>query len=114
MDAKLQRVEIYETTDGKSPFKAWLRSLRDQRAKQRIRARIARVRLGNFGDSRPVGEGVVELRVHCGPGYRVYLGRDGDEIVILLVGGDKSTQERDISSAKAYWKDYRETKNANQ
>lgn len=103
MDAKPQRVDIYETNDGKSPFKTWLRSLRDQRAKQAVRARIARVRLGNLGDSRPVGEGVIELRIHHGPGYRVYLGRDGEELVILLVGGDKSSQDRDISSAKAYW-----------
>lgn len=113
MDAKPQRVEIYETRDGKSPFKSWLRRLRDQKAKQRIRARIARVRLGNFGDSRPVGDGVVELRIHYGPGYRVYLGRDGDELVILLVGGDKSAQQRDIARAKAYWKDYREKRGAN-
>ncbi len=114
MDAKPQRVEIYETIDGKSPFKTWFRSLRNQKTKQRIRARIARVRLGNFGDSRPVGEGVIELRIHLGPGYRIYLGREGEEMVILLVGGDKSSQERDISTAKEYWKNYRETKNANQ
>lgn len=113
MDVKPQRVEIYETADGKSPFKTWLRNLRDQRAKQAVRARIARVRLGNFGDSSPVGDGVVELRIHYGPGYRVYLGRDGDQLVILLVGGEKSTQERDIVNAQAYWKEYQESKNAN-
>jgi putative addiction module killer protein len=114
MEIKPQRVEIYEAADDKSPFKSWLRNLRDQRAKQAVRARIARVRLGNLGDHRPVGEGVIELRIHSGPGYRVYLGRDGDELVILLVGGDKSTQDRDITNAKAYWKDHQETKNANQ
>ncbi len=114
MDAQPQRVEIYETVDGKSPFKTWLRGLRDQHAIQRLRARLARLRLGNYGDSRTVGEGVVELRIHFGPGYRVYLGRDGDEVVILLIGGDKGTQDRDISKAKSYWKNYCETKNANQ
>ncbi len=112
MGAMPQRVEIYETIDGKSPFKAWLRNLRDQRAKQRVRARIARVRLGNFGDLKSVGEGVLELRIHAGPGYRVYLGRDGDAIVVLLAGGDKGSQDRNISEARRYWKDYRETKNA--
>ena len=114
MDAQPQRVEIYELVDGKSPFKTWLRGLRDQQARQKIRARIARVRLGNFGDSRAVGEGVIELRIHYGPGYRVYLGREGDEVVILLLEGIKSTQGKDISNAKTYWKNYRETKNANQ
>ena len=112
MDAAPQRVEIYETADGKCPFKTWLRNLRDQRARQVVRARIARVRLGNFGDSSSVGEGVSELRMHYGPGYRVYVGRDGDELVILLAGGDKGTQDRDILNAKTYWKDYRESKNA--
>lgn len=112
MDAKPQRVEMFETVEGKCPFKAWLRDLRDQRARQAIRARIARVRLGNFGDSTPVGDGVIELRIHYGPGYRVYLGRDGDALVILLVGGDKSTQERDILTAKDYWKAYQESKDA--
>lgn len=87
MDAEPQRVEIYETTDGKNPFKAWFRSLRDQKVKQRVRARLARVRLGNFGDTTSVGEGVIELRIHIGPGYRVYLGRDGERLVILLAGG---------------------------
>jgi putative addiction module killer protein len=68
---------------------------------------ITRVRLGNFGDARTVGDGVHELRIHTGPGYRVYFGREGDAVVILLCGGDKGPQNRDIERAKDYWRDYR-------
>lgn len=79
----------------------------DGTTRNRIRQRIARVRLGNFGDTRSVGEGVQELRIHFGPGYRVYLGREGEAIVILLCGGDKGAQERDIERAQVYWRDHR-------
>lgn len=79
-------------------YDAWFTSLRDERARQRINIRIRRVSLGNFGDVKPVGEGVSELRIDYGPGYRVYLVQRGD--VILLCGGDKRTQERDITKAK--------------
>ena len=65
------------------------------------------MRLGNFGDTRSVGEGVQELRIPFGPGYRVHFGREGDAIVILLCGGDKSTQTRDIGRAQDYWRDHR-------
>jgi len=80
--------------------------VRDRAARARIRARIARLRLGNFGDTKRVGE-VFELRVHVRPGYRVYYGREGDAVVILLCGGDKRSQARDIERAEAYWRDYR-------
>ena len=79
-------------------YDAWFASLRDEGARQRINIRIRRVSLGNFGDVKPVGEGVSELRIDYGPGYRVYLVQRGD--VILLCGGDKRTQERDITKAK--------------
>lgn len=69
--------------------------------------RINRLRLGNFGDHKVVGDGVFELRIDYGPGYRVYFARDGAEIVILLIGGDKRTQDRDIETAKEYWADYK-------
>lgn len=72
-----------------------------------IRQRIARIRLGNLGDARSVGEGVQELRIHFGPGYRVYFGRDGDAVVILLCGGDKGSQDRDVARAHEYWREYR-------
>ena len=93
---------------GKCPFRAWLDRLRDQQAVRKIEARVARVRLGNFGDSKPVEEGVVELRISYGPGYRAYFGRDGSTIVVLLCGGGKSTQDKDIELAKRYWREYKE------
>jgi len=82
-------------------FEAWLGALRDLRGRTAIARRIARMAEGNFGDVEPVGEGVSELRVDMGPGYRVYFSVCGPQIVIVLAGGDKSTQQRDIKRAKA-------------
>ena len=82
-----------------SAFVQWLDGLRDLQARARIQARIERLATGNPGDVEPVGEGVSELRIHYGPGYRVYFKRTGMEIVILLAGGDKSTQAKDIKKA---------------
>jgi putative addiction module killer protein len=81
-------------------FSGWLKGLRDIRARAKILARIDRLELGNPGDVAPVGEGVSELRIHYGPGYRVYIVQRGEEAVILLCGGDKSSQEADIARAK--------------
>ena len=81
-------------------FVDWLDNLRDSRAKARIIARIDRMEMGNFGDVRPVGDGVNELRIHYGTGYRVYFARRGPVVVILLCGGDKKTQRADIAKAK--------------
>ncbi len=81
-------------------FRKWERKLKDQKAKALIAARILRVANGLLGDVSPVGEGVSELRIHYSPGYRVYFRRSGEEIVMLLCGGDKSTQEQDIKQAK--------------
>lgn len=97
----------YLTDAGRNPFREWMDGLRDLQARARIRIRLNRVRLGNFGDSKSVGEGVLELRMDFGPGYRVYLGQDGDVLVILLCGGDKRTQARDITRAKEFWRSYR-------
>lgn len=97
----------YLTETGQNPFRKWLHSLRDLQARARIRVRLNRVRLGNPGDCKPVGDGVMELRMDFGPGYRVYWGQDGDVLVILLCGGDKSTQTRDIATAKQYWQSYK-------
>ena len=96
----------YVTADGRSPFADWLEGLRDRRARARVETRLARVRLGNLGDYRLVGEGVHELRIFYGPGYRVYFGFESNRVVLLLVGGVKGTQRRDIATAKSYWADY--------
>jgi putative addiction module killer protein len=82
-------------------------SLRDIKTRAKIRVRLDRISLGNFGDCHGVGEGVQELRLDYGPGYRIYFGQKGTSIVILLCGGDKSTQTKDIKTAKRYWNEYR-------
>ena len=107
MEAHQRELEFYLTEDGKSPFMEWLHSLDDVKARAKIRVRLDRVRLGNFGDCRGVGDGIQELRIHFGPGYRVYFGQAGQTLVILLCGGDKSSQMKDIELAKHYWNDYR-------
>ncbi len=84
-----------------------MRGLKDRAAGARIRARLARLRLGNFGDTNTLGGGLHELRIDHGPGYRVYFGRAGDRVVLLLCGGTKRNQSRDIVQAKAYWSNYR-------
>lgn len=89
-----------------TPFSDWLESLRDARAVGIVRARLNRIRLGNFGDSKSVGGGVEELRIDFGPGYRVYYGRRGSLTVVLLCGGDKRTQNRDILTAQKYWREF--------
>ena len=97
-------IEVRET----ETFSQWLSKLRDQIAKARIASRIRRLAFGNPGDVEPVGEGVSELRIHYGPGYRVYFIQRGALVVVLLCGGDKSSQKLDISKAKAIaaeWKD---------
>ena len=87
---------IFEATD---LFKGWLSSLKDMRAKARILARIRSAEFGNLGDCSPVGEGVSEMRIHVGPGYRLYFTRTGDVVYLLLLGGDKSSQKKDIATA---------------
>lgn len=105
MDAYERTIRIFIADDGRAPFETWLEALRDKRFKARILTRIDRLRLGNFGDCRSVGVGVYELRIHMGPGFRVYFGLIGSEIVLLLCGGDKSTQSRDIANAQYYWQE---------
>lgn len=102
-----QEVRVYARPDGSEPFTDWLRGLRDGISRNRIRRRLARLRLGNLGDARSVGDGVQELRIHFGPGYRVYFGRENERVVILLSGGDKASQDRDIERAKEFWRDHR-------
>lgn len=97
----------YLTASGKDVFESWLNNLRDDRAEARIGARINRLAGGNFGDCKPVGGGVWELRVDYGPGYRVYYAIIGDELVLLLCGGDKRKQSSDIAKAIEYFDDYK-------
>lgn len=87
-------------------YRDWMSALRDRKAVFRVSARVNRLMSGNAGDSRPVGEGVIEMRIHYGPGYRVYYKVRGNEIVILLAGGTKKTQSEDIELAKRLAADY--------
>jgi putative addiction module killer protein len=95
-------IEIRQT----GRFARWFESLRDSRARTRIQARIRRLSLGNFGDTKSVGEGVSELRIDYGPSYRVYFIQRGDVLVVLLAGGDKRTQDRDIATAHAMAREF--------
>ena len=102
-----RRFFLYKTAAGIEPFTVYLESLNDRRAAAKIKARIARAELENLGDHRTVGQGVVELRIDFGPGYRVYAGFHGNETIVLLCAGDKSSQHVDIAKAHIYWRDYR-------
>lgn len=97
----------YEDEDGRCPFDEWLTGLRDRMAKARIDVRLRQIETGNLGDAKPVGEGVIELRIRIGAGYRVYCGRHGQDWVILLCGGDKDSQTKDIARAKNYWANWK-------
>ena len=99
-------VIVYRDPAGNEPFTTWLNRLRDPITRRRIIKRLIRLEHGQLGDTKPVGSGVYELRFFFGAGYRVYYGEDGDTIVVLLCGGDKSSQRRDIQRAKAYWQEY--------
>jgi putative addiction module killer protein len=92
-----------------SVFSDWLNSLNDQKAKARILHRLSQASLGNFGDCEPVGEGVSEMRIHHGPGFRVYFVRHGAAVYVLLCGGDKSSQRRDIVRAKRMARELKES-----
>lgn len=105
--AKPKAVVVYRDESGKEPFADWLSRLRDPKGRRAVLSRIGRLEQGLYGDCAPVGEGVSELRLFLGPGYRVYFGEDGDSIVILLCGGDKGSQDGDIKAAKGYWREYR-------
>ncbi|MBU6290703.1 MAG: type II toxin-antitoxin system RelE/ParE family toxin [Burkholderiales bacterium] len=98
----------YLMPNGISPYSEWFENLKDNVIKASIRMRLRRVEMGNFGDYSPVGAGVIELRLHLGPGYRIYFGRHGTGVIILLCGGDKSTQAEDIRRAKGMWADWKE------
>jgi putative addiction module killer protein len=101
------RILRYTTDNGTIPFSDWLSGIRDKIAQASIRMRLRQLEMGNFGDAKPVGHGVVELRVHVGAGYRVYCARHDEDVVILLCGGGKQTQTSDIRIAKSYWANWK-------
>ncbi len=102
-----REVVLFRTKEGRIPLVEWLQTVRDRRLQQRIQARIDRLSLGNFGHTRSVGEGVHELKIDFGPGFRIYFGCHGEKIVVLLYGGDKGSQDEDIKEAKKFWKAYK-------
>ncbi|MGH8683366.1 MAG: type II toxin-antitoxin system RelE/ParE family toxin [Burkholderiales bacterium] len=99
-------IRRYRTAAGDEPFTQWLSDLRDRQARARILARLERLAVGNFGDSKALRDGVSELRIDWGPAYRVYFGRDGATVIVLLCGGDKRKQDRDIERAVELWQEY--------
>jgi len=106
VEARERKRKTYKTEGGAEPFIDWLQSVRHlPQVLPKVFLRLKRAELGNFGDHESVGEGVIELRIDFGPGYRVYQGIDGDEI-ILLWGGTKKTQNEDIETARQFWRDY--------
>lgn len=98
-------IKTYVTQNGEEPFSNWLASL-DSKVRHKVKERLWRVMLGNLGDYKFVGEGVFELRLNFGAGYRIYFGNKENAIILLLCGGDKSTQYKDIARAITYWKEY--------
>ena len=101
-------IRYYETSSGRVPFLDWLQSIHDPVVSQRINARVVRLLTGNLGDVRMVGDGVFEMRLAFGGGYRIYAATVGSQVVLLLCGGDKGSQTKDIAKAKVFYEDYRE------
>jgi len=107
MPVQPRDIRNYIAPTGKEPFEEWLQSITDTKTRAIIRTRLNRVRMGNFGDSKSLGDDVYELRVHYGPGYRIYFAEWDGIIIILLCGGSKRSQNRDIRRAKKYWQELR-------
>lgn len=103
-------LELYESTNGKRPFEVWFKEIKEAHTRAKILTRLDRLKLGNFGDCKTLQNGVSELRIHYGPGIRVYYGKIGNKVILLLCGGDKGSQSKDISKAKEYLKDYQSRK----
>lgn len=106
----MRRIKFYETRTGRIPFQEWLDALFDRKTQNRIERRLTRVESGNFGDCKAVGSGVWEIRIDFGPGYRIYYALDGDTVIVLLCGGDKATQSKDIEKAIDSWRNYKENR----
>jgi putative addiction module killer protein len=105
----MPEIRYYIASGGQPPFDEWFADL-EPVARAKVTRAIVRLEQGNFSNVKSVGEGVFEYRINFGPGYRVYFGQDGETVVILLTGGTKKRQQRDIDTAHAYWRDYKEGK----
>lgn len=103
------RIREYVASDGRNSFREWLETL-EAAARARIQARVLRFEMGNLGDHKSVGAGVWEARLVFGPGYRIYFGKNGQSVILLLVGGTKASQTQDIRRAQGFWRDYLEAK----
>ena len=106
MEVQPKEIRRYIKPDGSVPVTDWLDSFRDSKTRRKIKSRLERVALGNLGDYKSIEGGVGELRINYGPGYRIYFGQIGSTVVLLLCGGDKSTQQKDIRTAIEYWRNY--------
>jgi putative addiction module killer protein len=105
-----REVWFFVASDGICPFVEWMDSLRDGRVHSRVSVRIRRLATGNLGDVKALKDGLFEMRLHFGPGWRVYFGMEDAHIILLLTGGTKDSQERDIEKARGYWSEYETTK----
>lgn len=101
-------IEIYETCSGKCPFIDWVDRLKEPHTRARIFTRLDRLKMGNFGDCKSIGNGVHELRIHYGPGIRIYYSKIDMKVILLLCGGDKNSQKKDIKNAQAFFEDYKD------
>lgn len=114
ISVKSRKAVRFQTTNGSIPFDGWLAKLKDVRTKTKIVTRIERAELGLFGDWKSIDAEVKELRIDWGPGYRVYFAIHQDKIILLLMGGDKKSQEKDILKAKSYWIEYKKQEVSNE
>ena len=105
-EAHKREVFYFVDRQGEAPFRNWLLTLKDPLTRRRILSRIQRLKNGNLGDCKSVGQNLNELRLFFGPGYRVYFGQDKDVLIVLLCGGDKKSQQKDIAMATLYWQEY--------
>ena len=103
-------IRVYRTKNGVSPFKRWLAGIEDRNSLYVINERISRMRLGHFGNYRDLKDGVFELKIPYGPGFRVYFSVAGKKLILLLIGGNKSSQKRDIEQAKEYWNEFKKSR----
>lgn len=99
-------IEFYRTASGRNPFDDWFESILEMHTRSKILTRLDRLKLGNFGDCKAIGDGLAELRIHYGPGIRVYYSKIGNKVILLLCGGEKSSQTKDINKAKEFLREY--------